>query len=269
MPRSTEAARWLERLRSNLAGQGTARRAQQEKRYLKSELELLGVTVPSIRREARAFVKNQPELDRRHLRALAEAAWATPVHELRAVVIAILERRREVLTAADATWLIQLVAASDTWAHVDWLAIEVIGALTARYGALDAALDRWARHESFWVRRAALLSFHDALRAGVGDFDHFARLAAPMLGEREFFIRKAIGWVLRSASLARPALVVAFVAEHAAELSGLTFREATRRLPAAAQGKLTARRAAAQRRGAAQRATAPIRAGKRTRRAAA
>ena len=290
MARALEAARWLRRLRTNLSRQGTAERATQEKRYLKSELEFLGVTVPSIRREALAFVRAQPELDRRDLRALAEAAWASRVHELRSVAIGILERRSDALTTADAAWLFRLVESSDTWAHVDWLSTKVIGVLTARQRALDVKLDRWARHESFWVRRAALLSFHDAFRAGEGDFEHFARLAVPMLGEPEFFIRKAIGWVLRAASLVRPELVVAFVSRHGAALSGLTFREATRRLPVAARRELEAQRTReAKRRSDAQpnltprrrvatqrqagpkedvrRSSAPIRAGKRTRRA--
>lgn len=247
MAGAAEAARWLDRLRRDLARQGTKRRALQEKRYLKSQLEFLGVGVPSIRREALAFVRAHPEMDRRALRALAEAAWASDVHELRSVAIAVLERRSDALTSSDAAWLLRLVHSSDTWAHVDWLSTKVIGALTARHRALDVTLDRWARHDSFWVRRAALLSFHDAFRAGEGDFDHFARLAVPMLGEPEFFIRKAIGWVLRAASLARSERVVAFVAQHAAALSGLSFREATRRLPVTARQKLEAQRRLAKR----------------------
>lgn len=279
MARAPQAAGWLEKLRAELARQGTPERARQEKRYLKSELEFLGVTVPRIRREAQTFVRAQPGLDRRALRALAEAAWASRVHELRSVAIGILERRSDVLTSADAGWLIQLVESSDTWAHVDWLSIKVIGVSTTRHRALARALDRWARHDNLWVRRAALLSFHDALRAGEGDFDHFARLAVPMLVEPELFIRKAIGWVLRTASLATPERVVAFVSEHAAALSGLTFREAIRRLPVADQRRLLAQRnltpppprAARQRqpapRQAAGRARAPVRATQRARRA--
>ena len=116
--------------------------------------------------------------------------------------------------------------------------------------------------------------------------------AVPMLGEPEFFIRKAIGWVLRAASLARPEQVEVFVAQQAAALSGLSFREATRRLPATARRRLEAQRASAakleltrerrvtatpastagrQRRSSlenARRRSAPDRAGKRARRAA-
>jgi len=53
-----------------------------------------------------------------------------------------------------------------------------------------------------------------------------------MLTEKEFFIRKAIGWVLRETSKADPAYVAAWTGRHLDRMSGVTFREAVRRLPA-------------------------------------
>jgi len=54
-----------------------------------------------------------------------------------------------------------------------------------------------------------------------------------MLTDREFFIRKALGWVLRDTSPRRPELVSDSLLPRAALVSGLTLREATRHLPAA------------------------------------
>jgi len=51
-----------------------------------------------------------------------------------------------------------------------------------------------------------------------------------MLEEREFFIRKAIGWVLREVAKKRPALVKRFVRRYGSRMSGLTLREATKNL---------------------------------------
>jgi 3-methyladenine DNA glycosylase AlkD len=53
-----------------------------------------------------------------------------------------------------------------------------------------------------------------------------------MLAEKEFFIRKAIGWVLREAAKQDPAYVAAWTRGHLGQMSGVTFREAVRRLPA-------------------------------------
>ena len=219
-------------LRARLTALGTRDRAEHEQRYLKSDLEFLGVTQPQIRRVARDFARTQA-LDHAALVALVEAAWTSRVHELRSVAIGILELRPALLGRADADWLISLCDRANTWAHVDWLAVKVIGALVVAEPAVGKKLDRWARHDNFWVRRTALLAFHDPLLAGGGDFEHFARLAVPMLGEKEFFIRKAIGWVLREVSKKRPKLVFDFLREHREEVSGLTLSEGAKYLPPA------------------------------------
>ena len=63
-----------------------------------------------------------------------------------------------------------------------------------------------------------------------------------MLGEKEFFIRKAIGWVLHEASKRDPEWAAAWTARDLREISGVTFREAVPRLPVETADQLRARR---------------------------
>ncbi|HEY6148656.1 MAG TPA: DNA alkylation repair protein, partial [Thermoanaerobaculia bacterium] len=181
-----------------------------------------------------------PALDRRSLRSLIDGLFATDFHDLRSTGIAILERERELLRGTDLPWLIELVRRSANWAHVDWLSTKVVGFVISavRPGARSKILRSWARSPDLWTRRAALLAQLDELRAGRGDFALFAALAAPMLGEREFFIRKAIGWVLRDVSRKRPELAFDFLLRHRGQVSGLTFREGSRGLPAGLRAEL-------------------------------
>ena len=227
-------------LRAQLEALGNPGRAVHEKRYLKSELEFLGVGMPGLRKIAKAFVRANM-LDHDQLLDLTQALWKHRVHELRALAVGILELQHQQLSAADLPALIALVREAKTWALVDWIATKVIGPLSDDPKARKQ-IDAWARDKDFWVRRTALLCHHDALLQGRGDFDHFARLAVPMLSETEFFIRKAIGWVLRSTAKRTPERAYAFVEKHARELSGLSFREATRALTPAQQKKLAALR---------------------------
>lgn len=229
-----------------LEAHANAARAAQEKRYLKSALEFIGTGMPAIRAAAKRFERAHPELSRRSVLALSRQLWQADVHELRAVAVALLELHGSELRVSDLPQLIRHVRAAKTWALVDWIATKVIGPLVVRDAEAREQLDRWARDADFWVRRTALLAWHDALLAGGGDFDHFARLARPMLGESEFFIRKAIGWVLRSTARRTPQRTYAFVAKHASELSGLSFREAVRNLPPRQQRELSALRASSQ-----------------------
>jgi 3-methyladenine DNA glycosylase AlkD len=180
----------------------------------------------------REYCDAHPGLTRPNLRTVAETLYATDVHELRAAAIGVLEREREALDSRDLPWLIAIVRKSKSWAYVDWLAPKVIGDVIARDPRARKRLVAWAKDANFWVRRAALLAEHDTLRAGGGDFALWQRMAASMLDEREFFIRKAIGWVLREVSKKRPELAYAFLRRHRERVSRLSLLEGAKYLPA-------------------------------------
>jgi len=124
----------------------------------------------------------------------------------------------------------ELIREARTWALVDSLAGEVAGTIALRDPAGWPRIDGWVTDSDFWVRRSAILALLPGIRADEPDLARLDRYAAPMLGEKEFFIRKAIGWVLRELAKRYPAWVATWTAAHATEMSGLTFYEATRRL---------------------------------------
>ncbi|MGO8687073.1 MAG: DNA alkylation repair protein [Candidatus Dormibacteria bacterium] len=123
-----------------------------------------------------------------------------------------------------------LLRESRTWALVDELAAVVVGGLVERHPELGSTLDRWAGDPDFWIRRSALLALLLPLRRGAGDFARFAAYAETMLDEREFFIRKAIGWVLRDTGRKRPGLVYEWLLPRAWRASSVTVREAVKPL---------------------------------------
>lgn len=213
-------------------------RAVQERRYLKSDLEFIGVNIPTLRARVRPMAR--AITDRGALWALVDALWAREVHELRMLALLLLQARVSLLEPADLPALEAMLRACRTWALVDTLAPHVVGPLVVRHPTVAATLDRWAVDPDFWVRRAALLSLLVPLRQGGGDVDRFFRYADSMLEEKEFFIRKAIGWVLRDVSRTRPELVVSWLTPRLTRCSGVTFREAVRHLPPPAQAQLQA-----------------------------
>jgi 3-methyladenine DNA glycosylase AlkD len=216
-------------------------RAAASKAYLKIDLEFTGASVPQTRAAVLAWRRGQPDLDREHLTAVASALWARPVFECRMAAVLMLTDRRGLLAAADLDLVERMLRGSGTWALVDGLAADVAGSLVARFPVLGQTLDRWAEDPDFWIRRSALLALLIPLRRGeTADFERFGRYADPMLAEREFFIRKAIGWVLRETAKKNPDLVTAWLTPRAHLASGVTLREAVKYLPAADRDALTA-----------------------------
>ena len=178
------------------------------------------------------------ELAAEDILRLAAALWRTPVFELRAFAVELLVRRRALLLAdprsapALLDFLEDLLRRARTWAFVDWIATQLVAPLVER----DAAplppprpLDRGPRLLDPPLGDPGA---PPALRRGEGDWARFVRYADSQLGEREFFIRKAIGWVLREVGKKRPELVRGFLAPRLDRVAGLTLREAIKYLPA-------------------------------------
>lgn len=215
-------------------------RAEREAAYLKSALEHLGVRVPVIRSQTRRAMREAGVSDRADVIALAEALWASPVHERRMAAVEVLRYRVRALDVRDLALVERMLCESGTWALVDAIAIEVAGPIAAADPDAGGVLDHWAGHDDFWVRRSALLALLVPLRSGAGDWQRFSRYADSMLHEREFFIRKAIGWVLRETAKQRPELVETWIRDRAGQVPVLAVREATKRMPAGVRAPLVA-----------------------------
>ncbi|MGD9704308.1 MAG: DNA alkylation repair protein [Acidimicrobiia bacterium] len=219
-------------IEADLRARGVPERAASEKAYLKSELEHYGASMPAIRAVAKSVRQRHPDLDHDDLVALVEALWAAPVHEHRMVTVELLDLYSDRLGPDDMALLERLLRASRTWALVDGLAASVVGTVVERHPASAVVLDRWATDDDFWIRRSALLALLVPLRRGEGDFERFTRYADAMLEEKEFFIRKAIGWVLRDTARKRPTMVYDWFLPRAGRASGVTVREVVKPLSA-------------------------------------
>ena len=195
---------------------------------MKSDLDFFGVSLGEMRRIAKDVSKSA-ELDRNAVVALAQELWRKPVFERRMVAVILLELHARDLGPSDLAFIERLLRESKTWALVDGLAGDVVSTIALHHD-IRRALDTWAKDEDFWVRRSSLLAELKPLKAGA-PFEPFARRADAMLDETEFFIRKAIGWVLREMSKKRPDEVYEWIAPRADRASGVTMREVVKYLP--------------------------------------
>ena len=228
---SADLAALADELDAALRTSGTLQRAEHEQRYLRSQLRFYGTSVPAARAAAKAVAKRTPDLDHDALLSLVSDLWARGVHECRVASVELLRLYPSRLGPADAAALEQFVRESKTWALVDALSTGVIAELVERCDGMGPVLDRWAVDSDFWVRRCAVLALLPALRRGGGDVQRFGRYADAMLDEKEFFIRKAIGWVLRDLGRRNPTFVTAWLAARTSRASGVTMREAVKYLP--------------------------------------
>ncbi|MFO0552795.1 MAG: DNA alkylation repair protein [Polyangiaceae bacterium] len=217
-------------IRTRFAAVADAESAASQRAYMKSALSFHGVSTAEMRAAGRAALEAHA-LDHDGLVAVVDGLFDSEWFDVRSAGLAMLERKVRLLGGSDLPFLIGLVRRAGCWAHVDWIATSMIGKVVEREGLARSVTPGWAVDADFWVRRTALLTLLMPLRKGEGDFALFSELAGPMVVEKEFFIRKAIGWVLRETSKKRPALAFEFLKAHRERVSGLTLREGAKYLP--------------------------------------
>ena len=218
-------------------------RAQGAKAYLKSSLEHIGVRVPEIRSIANASLPRRSMPSRELILDVVDVLWAQPVHEYRLAACHVLVEHGSEMTLTDLNLVESMIRESKTWALVDVLAGDVTWQIVAAEPTSAVpVLDRWNCDADFWLRRASVLSLLRPLRAGGGNWPLFCRYADNLWEDKEFFVRKALGWVLRDTAKKRPDMVFEWLLPRAASASGVTIREAIKPLSAPQREAIAAQR---------------------------
>jgi 3-methyladenine DNA glycosylase AlkD len=240
---ATSVEEQVQILAESLRGAGSNARKEKDRAYLKMPERQLnhGVPVPQITSLAKQWYKEHSP----PLQESAQLLWGTeeqPVYEHRMAAVKLLRWQVKLLQKQDLPMVERFLAEAGTWALVDELATSVAPAVIALQDDPRALLDMWSRHDNFWLRRSCLLAHLEDLRSGGGDWESFCGYATQMMDEKQFFIQKAIGWVLRDTSKKRRELVFNFVLKEAQNMSTTTFREAVKYLDAAQKKKVAAKR---------------------------
>lgn len=219
-------------LRAALTAQADPARAEQMRAYMKSTLPYFGAPMPAVRRLAKAMGKELTFDTFTDFDGFIRGLYGEATHrEERYVALTLLDlkstRRFQALEALPLyEWLITTGA---WWDLVDEVATHrLLPLLEHAHAPTVRALQRWSQSDDLWLRRAAIIC--QVLRGPDTELPLLVALIEPALDEKEFFLRKAIGWALRAAAHEFPAEVRRYVDAHATRLSGLSRREAEKGL---------------------------------------
>ena len=203
-------------------------RAEGMQAYLKSAMPCYGVTAPFLRqivrtRAAECPVRSMAEWRRVTLRLWREARFREERHG--AIEFVRLRAFRPYRVMAAMPMVEEMIVTGAWWDLVDGLAGDVLGdILTAEPKAASAMMRRWSRDADMWKRRSAIicqLKFKTKT-----DLALLYDCIEPNLADREFFIRKAIGWALRQYAWTDSREVKRYVKKNQSRLSPLSIREA-------------------------------------------
>lgn len=214
-------------IRSALQDAADPEIAPGQQAYMKSTMPFLGVRGPEVRRLTRELVREVGITDGPTLAETARELWDDATHREERYAASELLSLRPLRGDWTLVPLLEHVARTGQWwDHVDGIAKRVGALHDAHPGATADLVRGWSTDEDFWVRRLAIIS--QLGRRDRTDVDLLAEVIEPSRGDREFFLRKAIGWALRDLARWEPEWVRSYVAR--TELSPLSRREALKHL---------------------------------------
>jgi len=197
--------------------------------YMKTEMPFYGVPKPGRVPIARELKAQFPPVDSDDYRRKVLSLWSLPHREEKYLAIGFVWTFRKYVVFSQIDLFERMIVEGAWWDFVDELASPIVGKIVLEDRAImRPILERWIEGPDMWLRRSAILcqNRHKDQTDQEMLFDFCLRRA----DEKEFFIRKAIGWALREYARSRPEEVRQFLAEHGHRLSGLSHREAAKHL---------------------------------------
>ena len=218
---------YINTIKTEFRDKADGKNALAQKAYMRNQFEYYGIK-SVLRREIQ-----KPFFIRKHLPAkteldqLVKILWQEPQRECQYFSQELTYKYVRQFKEEDIKILEFMIKHKSWWDTVDFIAVKLVGEYFKMFSdQRDGVVKIWLESNNIWLQRSCLL-FQLKYKKDL-DTIFLAYVINALLGSKEFFINKAIGWVLREYSRTDPEWVVEFV--KSTNLSSLSKREALRLL---------------------------------------
>ncbi len=204
---------------------GDPKRAKAQSAYLRNQFDFFGMTSP-VRREAQKEILRKEFLPpKSELHLLVRDMWNQPQREFHYLAQELAFKYARNFDKNEIQLFEHMATHHSWWDTIDYISPKLMASYFKKFpGQIKPYTQKWNRGKNIWLRRCAIifqLHYKDKINPEL-----LEEIITPNLGSKEFFINKAIGWMLRNYSRANPAWVVDFVERY--PLNNLSKREALR-----------------------------------------
>ncbi len=201
--------------------------AKGQKQYLKDQFECYGLKTPFRRQLQKPFLEKAYLPSQQDLVQIVKRLWQKPQREFHYFAQELTYKYHKKVQPQDIILYEFMITHQSWWDTVDFIATKLVSNYFKVYpDQIPIYIERWNTSSHLWLQRTAII-FQLHYKKDV-DTHLLQDIILKHLGSREFFINKAIGWMLRNYSRTNPEWVIDFVDTH--ELHPLSKREALRLL---------------------------------------
>ena len=218
---------YIETLQVEFQKNANANIAIQQKAYMRDQFEYYGMKTDKRREIQKPFLVKEflPEKNKAH--TIIKALWDMPERDYHYFSQELAFKYVRKMERKDIALFEFMVTHKSWWDTVDFIAVKLMGAYFKAFPEERSTyVQKWIKSNNIWLQRSALL-FQLKYKQEIDPILLNSTINS-LLGSKEFFINKAIGWVLREYSRTDPKWVTNF--SNKTELSNLSKKEALRLL---------------------------------------
>lgn len=201
--------------------------AAEQKAYLKDKFEFFGIKTPKRREIQKPFLSKDFLPQKSDLTNLVKTLWQKPQREYHYFAQELVFKFRKELEKEDIELFEFMILNNSWWDTIDFIAPKLVSQYFKTFPTKrDFYVEKWINSGNIWLQRSAILfQLKDKEKI---DLHLLTSVIRSLIPSNEFFINKAIGWILREYGKTNPDWVIRFVENNKNELSNLSKREALR-----------------------------------------
>ena len=178
--------------------------------YMKTSMPFYGVSTPAREEIYRELKKRFAIGSRKDYARAVLGLWKLPHREEKYLAIRVARTWRDFIVPESMPLYRRLIEEGAWWDFVDEVASHLVGTvLLHNRKEIAPMMDRWIEDADMWIRRTAIIS--QLTHKDKTDHLRLFRYSIAQAAEKEFFIRKAIGWALRQYAYSAPERVRDFI----------------------------------------------------------
>jgi 3-methyladenine DNA glycosylase AlkD len=195
------------------------------KKYMKGQFEYFGIKSPLRREIITSHIAEMGIPGDDEFESVLYECWSMPEREFQYFAMELAGRVAKKAELCRIDMYVYMAERKSWWDTVDYIASNLVGVHFKQFpDAIIPYTERWMDSENIWLQRVSIL-FQLKYKNST-DLTLLTRSIDRLSGSKEFFINKAIGWILREYSKTDPGWVTDYVSTHAKQLAPLSKREA-------------------------------------------
>jgi len=198
--------------------------AEKMSAYMKGHFLFFGIRAKKRQEIAKPYIKQLVQNHRAEYWEIAEHLWEKEERDFHYICIEFLKKTDRDWTSDTIRLLYWLTTNHAWWDTVDFIASHLVAKYVQLFSKADyaAIMDSWNEDNDMWVIRTSIL-FQLKYKKQV-NWQLLQHYIHQHEESSQFFIRKAIGWILREYSKTEPDRVIEFIQDNP-QLSNLSKKE--------------------------------------------